>query len=293
MPSPRASVTCGSLVLALAVPADAPAQIRASERGSVSQTVDGTVVTVDYARPQARGRDSLFGRVVHPGDMWTPGANWATTLEVSRAVRLGGQAVPAGKYSVWMTPEKETWTVYLHRNPRLFHTQKPKPEEMFLALPVTPEVGEPAEVLSFDFPRVGRDRATLRFRWGITVVSLEVEVQPSRAARKLSTQETAPYLGSYTATMALEDGGSMEMKVEVINANGSLRAVMDGSWGAFVMEFLPTDEPHRFLPALLDGEAVFDVEEVPVLFELDGARAVGFRIMGIGDDVWIRAQRKS
>ena len=39
----------------------AVAQVKASEPASVSQTVDGTTITVVYSRPQARGRDSLFG----------------------------------------------------------------------------------------------------------------------------------------------------------------------------------------------------------------------------------------
>ena len=59
------------------------------------------MVTINYARPRARGRSPLFGKVVRWGDTWTPGANWATTLEVSREVRLDGHPIPKGKYSVW------------------------------------------------------------------------------------------------------------------------------------------------------------------------------------------------
>ena len=42
--------------------------------------VNGTTITLDFSRPVARGRDSLFGGVVHWGELWTPGANWATKL---------------------------------------------------------------------------------------------------------------------------------------------------------------------------------------------------------------------
>ncbi len=91
-----AVVTCG-------VAPAAQAQVRTSERATVSQTIDGTVIEIDYARPRLRGRTS-FGGVVHWGEMWTPGANWATTLRVSRDVRLDGHLVPAGEYSVWFVP---------------------------------------------------------------------------------------------------------------------------------------------------------------------------------------------
>jgi hypothetical protein len=72
-----------------------------SEHAVVAQTVAGTTITVEYYRPQARGRDSLLGKVVKWGGRWTPGANWATTIEVDRDVRLNGEGLfpvvrPAG-----------------------------------------------------------------------------------------------------------------------------------------------------------------------------------------------------
>ena len=287
----RAAVAAMAVVVALLarVPS-VQGQIRASERGKVAQTVDGTVITVDYSRPQARGRDSLFGRVVRVGEMWTPGANWVTTVEVSHPIRLGGHPVPAGKYSLWMQPGPREWTIHLHRETRRYHTQHPKVEEMVVSFSVPSQAGEHVEVLTFDFPRVGRDGATLRLRWGRTVVPLEILVEP-RVAAGLTDDQLAPYLGSYDVTMDVGEGKTVEMKAEVINAKGKLRAVVDGP-PTFVMEFIPTGEPHKFMPALLDNEKVFDVEELPLFFDMEGGRAIGFRAMGVGDDVWIRGKRR-
>lgn len=170
-------VGCLALVLAL-LPAAARAQAVASERGSVSQTVDGTVITVDYGRAQVRGRDSVFGRVVPANQVWTPGANAATTLQLSRDVEIEGTRVPAGKYSMWMMPAPGDWKLYLHRNAGLFHTQRPRVEDMAFAFPVRAGRGEPVEVLTFDFPRVSADGTELRFRWATTVVPIEIRVYP-------------------------------------------------------------------------------------------------------------------
>ena len=87
-------------VLSVLVPG-AEAQIRASERATVSQTVDGTVITVDFARPRRRGRAQVFGEEVKWEEIWTPGANMATTLELSKPVQINGHPVAKGKYSVW------------------------------------------------------------------------------------------------------------------------------------------------------------------------------------------------
>ena len=54
--SPAAVATLAGI---LALPLEA--QIRGSERAVVTQTVDGTTISVDYARPRVRGRDPVFG----------------------------------------------------------------------------------------------------------------------------------------------------------------------------------------------------------------------------------------
>lgn len=50
---------------------------QASQHGSVAQTVNRTVITLEYDRPVARGRE-LFGGIVDWDAIWTPGANVAT-----------------------------------------------------------------------------------------------------------------------------------------------------------------------------------------------------------------------
>ena len=86
-------------------PADA--QIRASEPTLNRQTIDGTVFTIEYYRPKARGRAPLFGvgSVVWE-EVWTPGANWATSIEFQNPIKLDGVALEAGKYAIWMEMSK-------------------------------------------------------------------------------------------------------------------------------------------------------------------------------------------
>ena len=119
-----------------------PAQPRGSERGTMMQTVNGTTITVDFGRPVARGRDNLFGGVIHWGETWTPGANWATTLEVDRPIWLDGNRVEPGKYSVWLRPQEgDSWTLMLNREWRLYHDSPFPAEKVVLTFPVLPERG--------------------------------------------------------------------------------------------------------------------------------------------------------
>ena len=287
----RVPISCGAALAAVLLAPPAEAQIRASERSAVSQTVDGTVITVEYSRPQVRKREELFGKVVHPDETWTPGANAATTLELSRDARLNGHSVPAGKYSLWLTTTPGAWVLHLHKNAALFHTQHPKLADMFLSIPVETAAGEPVELLTFDFPRVAPEGTTLRFRWGTMSFGVEILVEASRPTTRLTDPQAAPYVGRYGLVFIGEQGPSPEMKMEIVNAKGVLRAIVDGPT-PFVMELLPTSEPHRFMPAFLQSDKTFDVEVTPVIFEMKDGRSAGFYSPGVGSPAWMRATRR-
>jgi hypothetical protein len=65
----------------------------------VTQTVRDTEISIVYNRPVARGR-ALFGSLVKSNVVWNPGANEATTVEVSHDVLIENQKLDAGRYSL-------------------------------------------------------------------------------------------------------------------------------------------------------------------------------------------------
>jgi hypothetical protein len=86
----------------------------ASRRDSVRTTVDGVTVAIDYTSPRRRGR-SILGSVVPFGQVWRTGADAATTLFLSRPLRIGGTLVPAGPYSLWTIPERDGVVLIVNR----------------------------------------------------------------------------------------------------------------------------------------------------------------------------------
>jgi hypothetical protein len=184
------------LTLLLLLPSMLTAQMRASERGAVSQTIDGTVITIDYARPQVRGRDSLFGGVEHWGAVWTPGANFATTLEINRPIKLDGHPVAPGKYSLWFVIQPEEWTMVIDPRHHLYHVPYPKPIPEQIRYQVKPGTGPFTEMLSFTFDSVHGDEGRLIFRWGTTQLAFHVEVEPKHKLT-IAAADAEPYLGTY------------------------------------------------------------------------------------------------
>jgi len=157
-------------------------QALASPLATISQKVDSTTFTVEYYRPSVRGR-TIFGRLVRWGAVWTPGANWATTLEVDRDVKIEGQPLPRGKYSVWMIPSQkpDPWTVVLNRSARRFHVVHPESKDDALRFRVAADSSVHTELLTFSFPTVTRTAATLAFQWAETLVPIRLEIVSSRA----------------------------------------------------------------------------------------------------------------
>lgn len=106
------------LVLSLlALPALAQLEIPSiSQSASVTQRIGTTDVTVSYHRPGVKGR-TIWGGLVPYDAPWRMGANQATTIEFSDPVTIDGKEVPAGKYSFFAIPGRDSWSLILNKDP--------------------------------------------------------------------------------------------------------------------------------------------------------------------------------
>lgn len=79
----------------------------------VSQTIfNTTTITVTYGRPGLKGRE--LASLTPAGEVWRTGANEASTITFSTDVMFGGEAVPAGTYTLFTIPG-DSWTVILNK----------------------------------------------------------------------------------------------------------------------------------------------------------------------------------
>jgi hypothetical protein len=261
-----------------ALPSVALAQM-ASEKGSVSQTVDGTTIAIEYSRPVARGRVP-FPDVVHWGRTWTPGANWATTIDVDKPVRINGDPLPKGKYSVWMIPGQETWTVMFNRDVRRWHTQPASSSDEQLRLTVKPSTGQHMETLAFEFPVVTRDGTTLDMHWGTTVVAMRVVVDPSRA-RTVGDADRASYVGRYRLTPVDSTGRVPATTLEVFESSGQLHVrATPPLWGYDpVADLAPERNDGEFRLSFYRGGKLFGMEtDGLIVFPESGSKPTGFEL---------------
>jgi hypothetical protein len=260
-----------ALLLALFVlPLPVSAQVRASELGSMSQTIDGTKLTVEYSRPRLRSRDTLFSKSdMRWGDTWTPGANWATTLEVSKAVKLNGHPVPKGRYSVWMVLRKDAdWTIVLDPKSHIYHMSPPDSNTSQIRFAARAEEAPRTDVLTWSMPVLRMNGGTLVFEWERRRVAIDVEVEPSMVVT-MSAADAAPYLGTYTWT-ELDSAGKAKSTslLTITHEQGTLKGQWTPDDPYFRKFAIIRIAPEWFVPGIYDRKGeIYEVLKPEMVLE--------------------------
>ena len=277
----RLGAACLSLLL---LPGSVTAQVRASERGAVSQTIDGTIITIDYSRPQVRGRDPLFGGVEHWGAVWTPGANFATTLETNRPIKLDGHPVPPGKYSLWLVLQPEEWTMVIDPRHRMYHLPYPDSTADQIRYQVKPGAGPFNEMLTFTFEEVQGDEGTLYMRWGTTEVAFHVEVEPKHALT-VAEAVAGPLLGTYTFRWEGAPATAPASRVTLAYENGKLM----GRWvpapfpDVATFQLVRITDDWFLVGSIRNGRLVDLMDEWAFEFAIEEGKATKFEVWSDND----------
>ena len=72
------------------------------------------LIKVLYSRPYKKGRE-IFGKMEKYGEVWRAGANQETEVRFYKNVTIAGTEVPAGTYSMFIIPEKDSWTFIFNK----------------------------------------------------------------------------------------------------------------------------------------------------------------------------------
>src|SRR5438105_6073781 len=148
---------------------------RVSQRGTVSQRIGLTDITITYHRPAVGGRE-IWGKTVPYGKVWRAGANENTTITVSSDVSVEGKPLAAGTYGLHTIPDKDQWTVIFSKNSTSWGSFSYDEKEDALRVNVKPHAAEPFELLTYTFEEIKPDSATATLRWEKLAVPLHVSV---------------------------------------------------------------------------------------------------------------------
>jgi len=151
---------------------DLPAPSPAS---TVMQRVGLTDFTVVYSRPGVKGRE-IFGDLVAFDKVWRTGANKATAITFNTPVKFGETKVPAGTYSIFTIPGKESWKVMLNSELELYGSGDYDEANDVLQMEVSPTMVSMTETFTIDFQNIMDGKANLVIRWADMQIAIPVEV---------------------------------------------------------------------------------------------------------------------
>lgn len=149
----------------------------ASPACTLKQRVGLTDITVVYSRPSVKGR-SIFGGIVPFGQVWRTGANQATKITFSTPVKLEGNEIPAGTYSLFTIPGEQEWTIIISKNVNQWGAFQYTNKDDLVRFPVTPVSlrDTSVETLAFEFNRIRDESALFELVWDKTVVPIRLTV---------------------------------------------------------------------------------------------------------------------
>ncbi|MGV3502548.1 MAG: DUF2911 domain-containing protein [Adhaeribacter sp.] len=109
---PAAKEAAAATIIPVQAEADT---LKGSLKAQASGRIGPAILQISYHSPAVRER-VVWGGLVPYKQVWVTGAHRATSLEISQAVRIGGQALPAGKYALFTIPGEKEWTVIVNKN---------------------------------------------------------------------------------------------------------------------------------------------------------------------------------
>jgi len=89
---------------------------RASPPASVTENVNGLVISIDYSQPSVKGRTIGVDLEPKPGEVWRTGANEATVFEISKDALINGNKLPAGKYGLFSLNDGDDWVIIFNKD---------------------------------------------------------------------------------------------------------------------------------------------------------------------------------
>jgi hypothetical protein len=133
----------------------------------------GKTLIIDYSSPRAKGR-KIYGDLVPYGKVWRAGANEATTFVTDTDLTVGGTAVPAGGYTMFVIPNADKWTLVISRKTGEWGTAYPGPSEDLTRIDMkASKLSAPVENFTIALDH-GSGGCTMNIDWETTRASVSI-----------------------------------------------------------------------------------------------------------------------
>jgi hypothetical protein len=131
-------------------------------------------ITLTYSRPNVKGR-KIFGGMEPLGVVWRNGANAATRIKFTDAVKIEGKDLPAGEYGLFSIPGKNEWTVIFNKIADQWGAYEYKESDDVIRVKVkTTSLKDKVETLTMQFSAVSETTAQLNMMWENSAYAINI-----------------------------------------------------------------------------------------------------------------------
>ncbi|MEM8527730.1 MAG: DUF2911 domain-containing protein [Bacteroidota bacterium] len=164
--------------------------LRLSPAQKIIQRVGATDVTIEFSRPQMKGR-KIFDGLVPLGKMWRTGANENTIIAFNHRVKIGETEVAEGKYALMTKPMQEQWEVYLYTDTNNLDVPNPIDSSKLIYLTTVPsrKLAITEKTLVINLYNITETTADLGISWENTAVRIPITFYTREAMEKQIEKE--------------------------------------------------------------------------------------------------------
>lgn len=123
------------------------------------------IAKVIYSRPQLKGRS--LSTLAPNGKVWRTGANEAASITLYNDVKIGGESVSAGEYSLFTIPGEKEWTIIISKDINVWGAYSYNKANDVIRVTAPVSSGDSLEAFSITF-----SKDNLNLGWGTTRVTV-------------------------------------------------------------------------------------------------------------------------
>lgn len=141
---------------------------------TISQDFGLGKISVSYSRPNVKGR-KIFGALEPYDKVWRTGANSATVVKFTDAIKVEGKDLPAGEYALFTIPGKTEWTIIFNKGTKEWGAYTYSEANDVLRVKVKPvALKEKVETFTIQFADVYDASAKMQLSWENTLVNVNL-----------------------------------------------------------------------------------------------------------------------
>ena len=161
-------ICSAALAVLLAIPAFSQAG-----RGKAELKAGSGNITVDYGRPQLKGRDMISE--LKDGSFWRMGRNEATVLKTPTDLKFGSTTVPKGSYSLWLKKEGDKFMLVFNSQTGQWGTMHDPSKDVYSVEMKKASLPNSMETFTIDLKQASNG-GDFVMSWGKTELSVPFEV---------------------------------------------------------------------------------------------------------------------